>query len=72
MEYVLIARRKQDIITVSTILQAWEIKVLPSRNLYSQEGNEKERAITYRADFIVFHNDGTVEIVDVKGYESQN
>lgn len=34
------------------------------------EGNEEERAITYRADFIIFHLDGTTEIVDVKGYES--
>ena len=35
------------------------------------EGNEKLRAITYRADFIVFHNDGRTEIIDVKGYESE-
>lgn len=35
------------------------------------EGNPEERAITYKADFIVFHNDGRVEIVDVKGYESE-
>ena len=34
------------------------------------EGNEAERAITYKADFIVFHNDGHTEIVDVKGFES--
>ncbi len=35
------------------------------------EGNEKDRAITYKADFIVFHNDGRTEIIDVKGYESE-
>lgn len=35
------------------------------------EGNEKDRAITYKADFIVFHLDDTTEIVDVKGYESE-
>lgn len=35
------------------------------------EGDEKDRAITYRADFIVFHNDGRTGIVDVKGYESE-
>lgn len=34
------------------------------------EGNAEERAITYKADFIVFHNDGRIEIIDVKGYES--
>ena len=36
-----------------------------------QEGNEEIRAITYRADFIIFHNDGTYEIVDTKGYEPE-
>ena len=35
------------------------------------EGNAEERAITYRADFIIFNLDGTFEIVDVKGYESE-
>lgn len=34
------------------------------------EGNVEERAITYKADFIVFHNDGRTEIIDVKGYET--
>ena len=34
------------------------------------EGNEEERAITYSADFIVFKNDDTFEIVDTKGYDS--
>lgn len=34
------------------------------------EGDEKDRAITYKADFIVFHTDGTTEIIDVKGFES--
>lgn len=35
------------------------------------EGNAENRAITYKADFIVFNIDGTTEIIDVKGYESQ-
>ena len=35
------------------------------------EGNAEERAITYKADFIVFHNDERVEIIDVKGYETE-
>lgn len=34
------------------------------------EGNAEERAITYKADFIIFHNNGRAEIVDVKGFES--
>ena len=36
-----------------------------------QEGNAEDRAITYKADFIIFHIDGTFQIVDVKGFESQ-
>lgn len=35
------------------------------------EGSEKDRAITYKADFIILHLDGTFEVVDVKGYESE-
>ena len=29
------------------------------------------RAITYTADFLVYHLDGTVEVVDIKGMETQ-
>jgi len=36
-----------------------------------QEGFATTRPITYRADFIVFHNDGTYEIIDTKGFETQ-
>ena len=35
------------------------------------EGNDTERAITYSADFIVFKLDGSVEIIDTKGYEPE-
>ncbi|WHH59130.1 DUF1064 domain-containing protein [Petroclostridium sp. X23] len=35
------------------------------------EGDEQDQAITYSADFIVFHNDSTAEIVDTKGFESE-
>jgi hypothetical protein len=35
------------------------------------EGDAETKAITYSADFIVFNNDGSTEIIDVKGYESQ-
>lgn len=34
------------------------------------EGNEKDRAITYSADFILFMADGTYQIIDVKGMET--
>lgn len=33
-------------------------------------GFGKRRPVTYKADFIVFNLDGTVEIVDVKGMET--
>lgn len=35
------------------------------------EGSLYDRPITYKADFIIFHNDGTAEVIDVKGFESQ-
>jgi hypothetical protein len=35
------------------------------------EGNEQQRAITYKADFIVFNLDGSVTVEDTKGYESE-
>ena len=35
------------------------------------EGNEGQRAITYKADFIVFNLDGSVTVEDTKGYESE-
>jgi len=35
------------------------------------DGNESQRAITYKADFIVFNLDGTVTIEDTKGYETE-
>jgi hypothetical protein len=36
-----------------------------------QEGFGATKPITYRADFIVFHNDDTAEIIDTKGFETQ-
>ena len=36
-----------------------------------QEGFGDIRPITYKPDFIVFHNDGSYEIVDIKGFETQ-
>lgn len=36
-----------------------------------QEGNEKNRAITYKADFLILNNDGTYSIEDTKGMETQ-
>lgn len=36
-----------------------------------QEGNGENKAITYSADFLILKNDGTYEVEDTKGYESQ-
>jgi hypothetical protein len=36
-----------------------------------QEGNDKNRGITYKADFLILNKDGTYEVEDTKGYESQ-
>ena len=40
-----------------------------------QEGfrlnGKKIRPITYKADFLIHHNDGTKEVVDVKGYRTE-
>jgi len=36
------------------------------------EGTDKDnRAITYKADFIIFYLDGTYDIIDTKGMETQ-
>lgn len=37
---------------------------------FSKNG-KKYRAITYIADFVIVNNDGTTEVVDVKGVETQ-
>lgn len=36
-----------------------------------QEGFGMTRPITYRADFIVFHLDNTSEVIDTKGFETE-
>jgi len=36
-----------------------------------QEGNEDNKAITYKADFMILNNDGTYSVEDTKGYESE-
>jgi hypothetical protein len=54
------------------LFQAGEIKGFCMQPVFIlQEGNEEHRAITYRADFIVFHYDGTAEIIDTKGFETE-
>lgn len=35
------------------------------------EGFAERKPVTYRADFIVFHLDGTFEIIDTKGFETE-
>ena len=54
------------------LLRAKEIKGFCRQpEFILQKGNTAERAITYKADFIVFNLDDTAEIIDVKGFESQ-
>ena len=36
-----------------------------------QEGNDEDRGITYKADFLILNRNGTYEVEDTKGYESQ-
>ncbi|WP_132995794.1 DUF1064 domain-containing protein [Sporanaerobacter acetigenes] len=36
-----------------------------------EKNGEKYRAITYIADFVIVNNDGTTEVIDVKGVETQ-
>lgn len=36
-----------------------------------QEGNQDNRAITYKADFLILNNDGTYSVEDTKGMETQ-
>lgn len=35
-------------------------------------GNEKNRGIAYIADFLIVHNDGSTEVIDVKGMETRD
>jgi len=44
---------------------------VPQPKFVLQEGNGEEKAITYSADFLVLHNDGSYSVEDTKGYESE-
>lgn len=58
--------------TLKTLLQLEKIKGFCRQpEFVLVEGNAENRAITYKADFIVFYLDGRAEIIDVKGYESE-
>lgn len=35
-----------------------------------QEGNDENRGITYKADFLILNKDGSYTVEDTKGYES--
>lgn len=50
-------------------LQAGEIiGIVLQPKFILQEGNEKERPITYSADFLLIYPDMTCEVIDTKGY----
>lgn len=44
---------------------------VPQPKFILQEGNSEEKAITYSADFLVLHNDGSYSVEDTKDYESE-
>jgi type I site-specific restriction endonuclease len=43
-------------------------ELVPSQKI---DGKVVERAITYKADFVVYHNDGSKAVVDAKGMRDQ-
>ncbi len=47
-----------------------DFELQPEFVLQDKIPEKKLRAIKYRADFKVFHTDGRVEIVDIKGFET--
>ena len=56
--------------------QAGEIKDYRLQPRYElqpafEKNSKKYRAITYIADFAIINNDGTTEVVDIKGVETQ-
>ena len=54
---------------LKVLLRAKEIKGFCRQpEFILEQGNTAERAITYKADFIVFNLDDTAEVIDVKGY----
>ena len=38
---------------------------------HSKKNGTTHRSITYVADFVIENNDGTTDVVDVKGFETQ-
>jgi hypothetical protein len=50
-----------------------DFKLQPEYELQPKFTNPKGKTILpikYKADFLVFHNDGTTEVIDVKGFET--
>lgn len=64
--YELLKKHKADGIILSFELQP-KFELQPS---FKKDG-KTVRAITYTADFAVNHHDGTTEIIDIKGMETQ-
>ena len=61
---------------LKSLKQAGEIKDFGLQPRYElqpafEKNGKKYRAITYIADFVIVNNDGTTEVVDVKGVETQ-
>lgn len=62
--------------TLKLLQEAGEIRDFGLQPKYElqpafEKGGKKYRPITYIADFVIVNNDGTTEVVDVKGVETQ-
>ena len=73
----MIAKKEADYYCrLKLLLQAKEIKSFGLQPKYElQEGFDKNgkrhRPIAYYADFVVENLDGTMEVIDIKGFETQ-
>ncbi|MHC1731999.1 MAG: DUF1064 domain-containing protein [Bacteroidales bacterium] len=63
-EYLLSKKAKGEILNFE--LQPKYI-LIPTFKKYGKT----HRAVTYTPDFLVYHNDGSKELIDVKGYSTQ-
>lgn len=63
-EHLLTLKAKEEILNFE--LQP-KYTLIPSFKKYGKT----HRAMTYTPDFMVYHNDGSVELVDVKGFSTQ-
>jgi len=66
-EYYLYLKKKRENGEIRDFGQQYKIELQPK----FEKNGKKYRAITYTPDFAVYHNNGEVEYIDVKGYSTQ-